>query len=226
MASSEQSDPVVNQRHASPIMDAARGKELLQLARSTIACFLDSGTILDYSHDNPSTQPMAGIFATLWSPNTNQKGQSTPASFRLRGCIGNLKSDLPLYEQLQEVAIGAATRDPRFPPLTAAELETIRIEIALLSPLRKILELQEITIGQDGLLLDGLGKRGLLLPKVALRMGWDRESFLHGVCQKAGLPQNCWPGACNLYAFTTLVFDEAELCVSSMATGSANQPGG
>jgi AmmeMemoRadiSam system protein A len=112
---------------------------------------------------------------------------------------------------VQVVAVGAATRDPRFAPLTLAELDKVRIEIAILSPLRPIKDLQQVIVGQDGLLIEGLGRRGLLLPKVAVRMGWDRESFLEGVCSKAGLPPDCWPGACSLYAFTSLVFDEANM---------------
>lgn len=200
-----------NQEYSSPNMDEAQGEKLLRLARDAIELYLRSGEILDYKKNEASIPLRTGIFVTLWEEDTNQTNKPLSGSSRLRGCIGHLQNDSPLLDLVQEVAISAATRDPRFPPLTLAELDTIRIEIALLSPMRMINDLQQINIGQDGLMLEGLGKRGLLLPKVAVRMGWDRESFLKGVCRKAGLPLSCWARTCNLYAFTTVVFDEAEM---------------
>jgi len=211
MGSPENEDRFISKpERASPIIDRAQGEKLLRLARSTIELYLRRGEILDFKKNEPSISLRTGIFVTLWGKDTTQTSKPLSASSMLRGCIGHLKSDLSLLDLVQQVAIGAATRDSRFPPLTLAELDTIRIEIAILSPLRMINDLQQINIGQDGLMLEGLGKRGLLLPKVAVRMGWNRELFLKGICSKAGLPLNCWPGTCNLYAFTTVVFDEAE----------------
>ena len=212
MGSPENEDRFISkQEHASPNIDGTQGEKLLRLARDAIEHCLRCGEVLDYKKNDPSPPLRTGIFVTLWGKDTTQAGKPLSESSMLRGCIGHLQSDLPLLDLVQEVAIGAATRDPRFPPLTLSELDTIRIEIAILSPLRRINDLQHINIGQDGLMLEGLGKRGLLLPKVAVRMGWDRESFLKGICRKAGLPLSCWPGICNLYAFTTVVFDEAEM---------------
>jgi len=212
MSSSENEDPFVDkQEPASLTIDDSQGRELLRLARSTIDHYLRCGKVLDYDEDNTSITLATGLFVTLWGRDAAQVTKSLSENRVLRGCIGHLQGKSPLFDIVQEVAIGAATRDPRFPPLTQAEFDTIRIEIAILSPLRMINELQQIEIGQDGLLLEGLGKRGLLLPKVAERMGWDRESFLKGVCSKAGLPLNSWPGTCKLYAFTTVVFDEAKM---------------
>ena len=200
-----------NQERTSPILDVVQGRELLRLARSAIEEYLLHGKILDCKNNEPAIPMTTGVFVTLWRQDTIQTGRSLSEGSILRGCIGHLQSDSPIFDLVQEVAIGAATRDPRFPPLTLAEFDTISIEIALLSPLRMINDLQQVIIGQDGLMLEGLGKRGLLLPKVAARMGWDRKSFLNNVCNKAGLPLSCWPGECNLYAFTTLVFDEADI---------------
>ena len=202
---------IINQEHASPNIDGALGEKLLRLARTALELYLRCGEILEYKRDEASIPLRTGIFVTLWEEHTNQTNKPLSGSSRLRGCIGHLQNDLPLLDLVQEVAISAAIRDPRFPPLTLAELDTIRIEIAILSPMRIINDLQQINIGQDGLMLEGLGKRGLLLPKVAERMGWDRESFLKGVCRKAELPLSCWAKTCNLYAFTTVVFDEADM---------------
>jgi AmmeMemoRadiSam system protein A len=212
MGCPEIEDRFINkQERASPNIAGAQGEKLLRFARSAIELYLRCGEILDYKKNEPSIPQGTGIFVTLWGKDTTQASKPLSENSSLRGCIGHLQSNLPLIDLVQEVAIGAATRDPRFPPLTLAELDTIRIEIAILSPLRMINDLQQINIGQDGLMLEGLGKRGLLLPKVAVRMGWDRELFLEGVCIKAGLPLDCWPGTCNLYGFTTVVFDEAEM---------------
>ncbi len=224
MDSSENSNRNINHPgHASPFIDDTQGKELLRLARSTIEQYLEDGNILDYQSNRPPTPNIAGVFITLWSRPPAKSGKSSAGNSLLRGCIGQLKSNLPLVKQVQEAAVGAAARDPRFPPLTLAELESIRIELALLSPLRIVKELREIIIGEDGLLLEGAGKRGLLLPKVAVRLGWDRESFLQGVCDKAGLPQSCWPGTCVLSAFTTQVFDEFEFRPFLVETNSTDR---
>jgi len=191
-------------------IDKAQGEYLLRIARSAIKHYLRDGKLPGNKKGESSLPIATGIFVTLWKNGPIRESGSYAETSTLRGCIGHLQSDLPLFDFIQEVAIGAATRDPRFPPLTPAELNNVRIEIAVLSPLRPINDLQQVTIGEDGLLLEGLGKRGLLLPKVAVRMGWDNQSFLDGVC-KAGLPLDCWPASCNLYAFTSLVFDEANM---------------
>ena len=197
--------------HESPNIDRAQGRKLLRLARDAIELYLRCGEVLEYKQNDPSIPLRTSIFVTLWEEDAIQTSKPLSEKSLLRGCIGHLQNDLPLMELVQEVAIGAATRDPRFPPLRLVELDTICIEIAILSPMRKIYDLQQINIGQDGLMLEGLGKRGLLLPNVAVRMGWDRESFLKGVCSKARLPLSCWPENCSLYSFTTVVFDEAEI---------------
>ncbi len=185
------------------------GEKLLRLARSSIEQYLRQGKTLEKRALDPPFKIGSGVFVTLWLEVDGAKSASPEKKRALRGCIGHLQSNLPLYEFVPEVAIGAATRDPRFPPVTFAELESITIEIAVLSPLRRITDLQEITIGDDGLMIEGMGRRGLLLPKVATRMGWDRAAFFEGVCVKAGLPPNSWPNNCDLFAFTTIVFDEA-----------------
>ena len=195
----------------SPLISSDQGKRLLLYARSCIEHFLRFGERMDSAQTDDSNPLQAGIFVTLWANRDSAKGESAHDSPILRGCIGHLQSELPVTKVVQDVAIGAATRDPRFPPLVLSELDTIDIEIAILSPLRIITDLQQISVGRDGLMIEGLGKRGLLLPKVAVRLSWDRESFLFGVCQKAGLPEDCWPGDCVLYAFTTVVFSEAAI---------------
>lgn len=192
----------------SPPITPQQGETLLHLARSSITQYLLHGQFPDPGAHPNAEGSTSGIFVTLWQTQGMTSTAVTMEEPALRGCIGHLQSELPLELLVQQVAIAAATRDPRFPPLSVAELKTTSIEIAILSPLRLVTDLRQVKIGLDGLMIEGLGKRGLLLPKVAVRMGWDRAAFLDNVCRKAGLPLNCWPKACQLYAFTTVVFDE------------------
>lgn len=119
-----------------------------------------------------------------------------------------MKGDTLLYRVVQEMAVSAATSDPRFPPLTAEELSQIRIEISILSPLRRITDPQQIEVGTHGLMIFKDGRQGVLLPQVPVEQGWNREQFLQGLCQKAGLPASCWREGATLYAFTASVFGE------------------
>jgi len=212
MDSSENEDQsVARTDHLVTGFDDDLVKEMLLLARETIRHYLLNHKTLDYQNNNIVLMKQTGVFVTLWGGKPAEMQTATSCNSELRGCIGRLNVDAPLYDAVQEVAIGAATRDPRFDPVTLAELDTIRIEIAILSPMQIVKYLQQVEVGKHGLMIEGLGKRGLLLPKVATRMGWDREAFLDGVCQKAGLARNSWPGDSVLYAFRTVVFDEADI---------------
>ncbi|MFO7816580.1 MAG: AmmeMemoRadiSam system protein A [Thermodesulfobacteriota bacterium] len=111
---------------------------------------------------------------------------------RLRGCIGNVVGDAPLWKTVEKMARSAAFEDPRFPPVNASEYHDLEIEISILSPLEKVSDLEAIVPGRHGLLVRNAWRSGLLLPQVATEWGWDRETFLAHTCQKAGLPSNCW----------------------------------
>jgi hypothetical protein len=125
----------------------------------------------------------------------------------LRGCIGNIIGSGPLCQTVAEMARAAATSDPRFPPLTAAELSGLAIEISVLTPLETVHDPSEVVIGRHGLFIVYGLHRGLLLPQVATEQGWDRQTFLEQTCVKAGLPPGAWkePGAV-LYRFGAEVF--------------------
>ena len=125
----------------------------------------------------------------------------------LRGCIGYTEPHSPLYRTVQECAAAAATEDPRFPRVTPEEVEALRIEISVLTPLMPVRP-ENVTVGVHGIMIRKGKKRGLLLPQVALEQGWDREEFLSQVCAKAGLPLNAWKEDAELYSFTAEVFGE------------------
>ena len=127
---------------------------------------------------------------------------------QLRGCVGQIVAVEPLVRAVAHTAVSAAFNDPRFTPLTAAELPLVRIELSVLSPLAPILP-EEIEIGRHGLLVTLGHNRGLLLPQVAGEYGWDAPTFLAQTCRKAGLPPDAWrlPGA-QVHAFTVELFGE------------------
>jgi len=110
----------------------------------------------------------------------------------LRGCIGYIRAQKPLYETIREMAIAAAFQDSRFKPVTKAELKDIEIEISVLTPLKKIESIEEIEVGKHGIYIIKGFYSGILLPQVATQYGWDRKTFLEHTCTKAGLPEDAW----------------------------------
>ncbi len=127
----------------------------------------------------------------------------------LRGCIGHIEPSAPLYETVRECAVAAATRDPRFEPVTPLEVPHLRIEISVLSLLTDVRP-QEVEVGRHGLLISKGFRRGLLLPQVAIQWHWDREQFLDETCVKAGLAPDAWRHGARIQAFTAQVFGEPE----------------
>ena len=135
---------------------------------------------------------------------------------RLRGCIGVVEPFEPLGEAVMRCAASAALRDPRFSAVRAEEVADLQIEISLLSPLEP-LALESVEIGKHGLLIVQGGKRGLLLPQVAVEHKLGREEFLEETCRKAGLSAKAWQEPeTQLLGFTCEVFSEgSEHAVSS-----------
>lgn len=177
---------------------------LLQMARDAITHYVTHGHTPQYQSDDPALLQLAGVFVTL---RTKTKGGG---DMPLRGCIGRVEAERPLLRIVPEMAVKAATNDPRFPPVTAVELPLLHIEISLLSPIEPLDDPETVEVGKHGLLIEGHGRRGLLLPDVPLHHGWNRHDFLEGICQKAGLPPHFWrsPQA-TLYTFTTFSFEDA-----------------
>jgi AmmeMemoRadiSam system protein A len=105
-----------------------------------------------------------------------------------------------------QAAIYAASRDQRFPPLSADELPQVEIEISVLTPLERISNPARIKVGQHGLLISKGNQSGLLLPQVPVENNWSRDTFLKQACLKAGLPQDAWKSGADLYVFEAIVF--------------------
>lgn len=158
-----------------------------------------SGQFSEPADEPLDRQEVWGAFVTL------SRGKE------LRGCIGGIETETPLEQTVAECAVAAATRDPRFSPVTADELSEISIEISLLSsPVELSLEKieEKIEIGRHGLLVTQGTRRGLLLPQVAWRRGWDACRFLEQTCLKAGLDKSAWRRGAKVAAFPADVFEE------------------
>jgi AmmeMemoRadiSam system protein A len=176
-----------------PVVLTAEEKHyLLALARAT----LDGST--------PPTKPQStvlnenlGAFVTLKEHDN------------LRGCIGYIIGQGPLWREIPSLALKAAHEDPRFMPVTREEVPELSIEISVMTKLWQMKNPEEIEIGTHGLFITLGYASGILLPQVAPEFGVDRYGFLEMVCQKAGLPRNAWkdPNA-RIYLFAASVFGE------------------
>jgi len=127
----------------------------------------------------------------------------------LRGCIGYTAAEKPLYLTVRDTATLAALRDTRFQPVSASELPQIDYEVSVLSPLRRVLDVRQIKVGQHGLLMKNGAYEGLLLPQVPVEERWDRQRFLEETCAKAGMRSDCWKDEnTDIFMFTAVVFGE------------------
>ena len=172
--------------------------ELLALARKSVEYVVQE----KYAYEPP-----ANASATL----NQERGAFTTLkkSGELRGCIGYTSAAKPLYTTVRDTATLAAMRDPRFPPVTASELPSLEYEISVMSPLRRVTDVQQIKVGQHGLLMKNGDSEGLLLPQVPVEQGWDRHTFLEQTCAKAGMRFGCWMDEdTDIFSFTAVVFGE------------------
>jgi AmmeMemoRadiSam system protein B/AmmeMemoRadiSam system protein A len=175
-------------------------KQLLTLVRRTIRYALDHQKIptasdLDFVASEPMKQPRAA-FVTL-----KKDGQ-------LRGCIGDIFPQRPLYKSVIGNAIYAAFGDRRFGPLASEEYDRIKVEISALTAPAPVTSPQEIRIGIDGVVLNKDGRSAVFLPQVATEQGWDLETTLGHLSTKAGLPADAWKQGASFLVFQADVFGE------------------
>lgn len=171
---------------------------LLKLARNTIENYLKNkkSTEIDTSKLSDAIKTSCGAFVTL-----HKNGE-------LRGCIGNFSQNEPLYKVVEEMAISSAMHDTRFNPVEIPELEKIKIEISVLTPLKKISSIDEIILGKHGIYIKKGYNSGTYLPQVATETGWTVEEFVEHCSQdKAGIGRNGWKSA-DLYTYEAIVFSE------------------
>jgi len=169
-------------------------QELLHIARTAVEMIVRDNRVLDPQPTNPGLHTPSGAFVTL-------KKQG-----RLRGCIGFIEPVAPLYKTVTLAAIYAATRDRRFQPVVSSELESLEVEISVLSPPRKISDPDQVEVGKHGLIISQGDRKGLLLPQVPVENGWNRLTYLQQACLKAGLPQDAWRSGAEIFVFEAQVF--------------------
>ena len=186
------------------MLDADAREALLRIARDAILAHVMRDPF-DFAQGRPAeTWPpalattLAGVFVSI-----HKHGD-------LRGCIGHIEADRPLAHVVAQCAVSACTSDPRFPAVSAGELPEIRIELSVLGPLETITGPDAIEVGRHGLLVEGDGRRGLLLPQVAVEWKWDAPTFLAQTCRKAGLPMDAWQRGATVWRFEADVFGENE----------------
>jgi len=171
-----------------PYLTLEEGKLLVGLARQAITAHLENKT-LEMPQTTQRLKEKSGVFVTLNRDHPRE----------LRGCIGFPYPDSPLRDATVRAAIYAATEDPRFDPISLEEFQrNTVVEVTVLTPpqtlhfedRKKLPEL--ITVGKHGLIIEGHGTSGLLLPQVAVEWNWDSTDFLSNCCLKAGLPPDYW----------------------------------
>jgi len=174
------------------------GQVLIEVARQAIASRLSHNVGCYPPAVNPTLLMPCGAFVTLKSNGC------------LRGCIGRISSTQSLLQTVKEVAVSSAFEDPRFPPVTKSEWPSIRVEISVLSPLKRVTDPQEVCVGVHGVMIRSGLNSGLLLPQVATEQGWNRETFLSHACRKAGLGPDAWKDpSTKIEVFSAIVFEQA-----------------
>ena len=150
-----------------------------------------------------SLKEKKGTFVTLWKNN------------ELRGCIGNLESEKPIYQSVIDNCLASALLDSRFTALKSDELNDIKIEISILSELKKLPNfidydsfLKYLNKYKPGLLIKKGAHQATFLPQV-----WEdlssAELFISHLCEKAGLEKDEWKRMdLEIYQYNAEVFKE------------------
>jgi len=170
-------------------------KFLHNVASASIEAKLRGESLPLFDPPSPILKEKRGAFVSL-----HRHGQ-------LRGCIGYIQAYKPLYQTISEMAVAAAFQDSRFSPLQKEEFKDLEIEISVLTPFKRITDINEIEVGKHGIYMVKVNHSGLLLPQVATEYGWDTKTFLENTCHKAGLDKDAWKDKdTEIYIFSADIF--------------------
>ena len=184
-------------------LDRSEQRQLLAIARRAIEAAVcraapDDSLAPDASLSTRLSEP-AAAFVTI-----HEHGQ-------LRGCIGLMRFEAPLWLNVRDAARAAALDDPRFLPVAETELVSLELEVSVLEPPVALPDPAGFVAGRHGIIIDRGMHRALLLPQVATEMGWDSRQMLEAVCRKANLPSDAWrDGSAQLQIFESACFGEAD----------------
>lgn len=171
---------------------------LVSLARQTVETYVLEHTILaaDTVALPAFANRQAGVFVSI-----HLKDHS------LRGCIGTIQATQPnIIAETIANAISAATRDPRFQPITANELPELVYSISLLHEPEQIYSLDQLDPQKYGVIVVSGQRRGLLLP--ALEGITTVEEQVGHAMYKGGIR----PGeTISLYRFQVDAYQEESL---------------
>jgi len=163
-------------------------KFLLQLARRSLEFCFETGNVLEIEESelpDSELKEKRGTFVTL-----SKNGL-------LRGCIGHIETVQEIYKDIIENSLLAAFDDGRFSPLKKEELDSVEIEISVLTKPQELIYsspedlLKKISESKSGVILKKGDKEATYLPQV-----WEdfssAEDFLSSLCEKAGLNNDEW----------------------------------
>jgi len=187
------------------IMNKENKEYLLKIARRAIQKYFQDEGVFQVEKDElpQSLKEEKGTFVTLWKNN------------ELRGCIGNLESEKPIYQSVIDNCLASALLDPRFTALKNDELNDIKIEISILSELKKLSNftdcdsfLKYLNKYKPGLLIKKGTYQATFLPQV-----WEdlnsAKLFISHLCEKAGLEKDEWKKMdLEIYQYNAEVFKE------------------
>ncbi len=183
------------------ILNREEQRKLLEISRKSLKDFLMNNVGIS-SFEPAAHSPLreyCGAFVSLYI-----EGE-------LRGCVGQITGEMPLYDLVHKMTLASATEDTRFKSIKKEELSNLSVEISVLSPLEKVEDIQEIIPGKHGIYIRKGFQSGTFLPQVADRHNWSVEEFL-GNCakHKAGLGWDGWKNA-EIYTYEAIVIAENDI---------------
>ncbi len=126
---------------------------VIDLAKSAVESYVRQGDVSTPEYDVEELKQKAGVFVSI-----KKKGE-------LRGCIGTYEPTREnVAEEIISSAIGAASRDPRFNPVSPAELDDLEYSVDILSHPEPVDNLDDMDVKKYGVIVEGHGRKGLLLP--------------------------------------------------------------
>jgi AmmeMemoRadiSam system protein A len=185
-----------------PVLTGPEKRCLLEIARAALTAAVTGAPALPIE---PSALPEAlrrpgCCFVTL------------TCAGQLRGCVGGLLPELPLYRDVERRAAQAALRDERFEPVQPAELDGLDIEISVLSRPQRLAYtgpddlLRHLRPGVDGVVLADGPRCATFLPQVWSRLP-EPEQFLSRLCEKLGAHPDAWrAGRLQVAAYQVIEF--------------------